>query len=185
MLPFGAVLALASVGFGTIIAFITLYYASHGWQNAAYALSAFGIAFMAVRVFFSGAIHKFGGLQASFVSLVVEFVGLVILWLAPTAWVAVGGAMLTGFGLSLIFPAMAVEALRSVSTANRGAAVGAYTVFLDVSLGISGPVAGLIIGHFGYPSVYLLAAISVALAQIVIFRLFAASKRRAALAEPR
>ncbi len=183
MLPYGTVLALASVGFGTIIAFITLYYASHGWTNAAYALSAFGIAFMAIRVFFAGVIPRFGGLRPSLISLTVECVGLVILWLAPSPWVAVAGAALTGFGLSLIFPAMAVEALRTVSVANRGAAIGSYTVFLDVSLGISGPVAGLIIGHFGYPAVYLLGAVSVALALLGTLRLFALSKHREA--EPR
>jgi MFS family permease len=177
MLPYGAALSLASVGFGTIVAFITLYYASHHWNGAAYALSAFGIAFVAVRIFFSGAIRKFGGFRSTLVSLAVEFIGLGILWLAPSTWIAMFGAMLTGFGLSLVFPAMAVEALKTVSTANRGAAIGAYTVFLDVSLGITGPVAGLIIGHYGYPAVYLLGAVSVALAEILTLRLFAASKQ--------
>jgi MFS family permease len=179
MLPYGGTLALASVGFGTIVAFITLYYASHHWNGAAYALTAFGIAFVSIRVFFAGAIRKFGGFYCTLVSMAVEFIGLGILWLAPDTWVALVGAMLTGFGLSLVFPAMAVEALRTVSTANRGAAIGAYTVFLDVSLGVTGPVAGLIIGHYGYPAVYLLGAISVALAEILTLWLFVAAKKGA------
>jgi sugar phosphate permease len=53
---------------------------------------------------------------------------------------------------------MAVEALRTVPAANRGAAVGAYTIFLDVSLGATGPLAGLVIGRYGEAAVFLLPA---------------------------
>jgi MFS family permease len=169
-------LALGSVGFGTIVAFITLFYASHRWAGAAYALSAFGMAFVAVRILLSGTIRRFGGFRTSIVSFAVEFVGLATLWQAPAPWVAILGAMLTGFGMSLIFPAMAVEALRTVPISNRGAAIGAYTVFLDVSLGATGPLAGLIIGRYGYPAVYLLAAIAVVCAEVLTLRLFASTK---------
>ncbi len=187
MLPFGAALALGSMGFGTIIAFITLYFSSHHWSGAAYALTAFGACFAAVRIFLSGAIRKFGGYRCSLISFVVEFFGLAILWLAPSPWVAICGAMLTGFGLSLIFPALAVEALLTVPVSNRGAAIGAYTVFLDVSLGATGPLAGMVIGHLGYPSVYLLAALAVAGAQFLTWRLSVLAKTRrlpAPLASP-
>jgi predicted MFS family arabinose efflux permease len=180
MLPYGMTLALGSVGFAAIVAFITLFYAGHGWGGAAYALSAFGIAFVAVRIFLSGTIRRFGGFRAAVVSFVVEFVGLVILWQAPEPWIAILGATLTGFGLSLIFPAMAVEALRTVPVSNRGAAVGAYTVFLDISLGATGPLAGLIIGRYGYPAVYLLAAIAVGCAEMLTLRLFASAKENKA-----
>jgi len=47
-----------------------------------------------------------------------------------------------------------------VPPASRGAALGAYSVFLDLSLGITGPLAGLIAGEFGYPQVYLFAAVA-------------------------
>ena len=172
VLPYGMTLALGSTGFGTIVAFITLLYAGHGWSGAAYGLSAFGIAFIAVRILFSGAIRRFGGFRTSIVSLAVEFVGLLLLWLATTQWVAVLGTVLTGLGLSLIFPAMAVEALKTVPVANRGAAVGAYTVFLDISLGATGPLAGLVIGRFGYPSAFLLAAVAAVGAALLTLRLF-------------
>jgi MFS family permease len=178
MVPFGTALALGSMGFGTIVAFITLYFSSHHWNGAAYALTGFGASFAAVRIFFSGAIRKFGGYRCCLASFVIEFCGLGILWLAPAPWVAICGAMLTGFGLSLIFPALAVEALLTVPVSNRGAAIGAYTVFLDVSLGATGPLAGMVIGHFGYPSVYLLAALAVAAAQFLTWRLSAIAKTR-------
>ncbi|MDE8347518.1 MAG: MFS transporter, partial [Acidocella sp.] len=122
VLPYGTCLALGSIGFGTLVAFITLFYASHHWHNAAYALSAFGVAFVLVRVTLSGMIRRYGGLTASAVSLAVEAAGLMVLWRAGSAEIALLGAALTGLGLSLVFPAMAVEALKDVPVSNRGAA---------------------------------------------------------------
>jgi MFS family permease len=167
VLPFGIALALGSIGFGTIVAFITLYYASHGWNGAAYALSAFGVAFVAMRILFAGSIQRYGGFRPSLVSFAVEFCGLAMLWLAPAPWVALLGATFTGLGMSLIFPSMAVEALRAVPVTSRGAAIGTYTVFLDISLGVTGPAAGLVIGDFGYPAVYLLGATAAACAGLL------------------
>ena len=44
---------------------------------------------------------------------------------------------------------------------NRGTALGVYTAFSDVSFFLVGPIAGAIIGFFGYASVFLFALISV------------------------
>ncbi|HEX3378387.1 MAG TPA: MFS transporter, partial [Paraburkholderia sp.] len=47
------------------------------------------------------------------------------------------------------------------------AALSAYSVFLDLSLGITGPLAGYIAGEFGYGSVFLFAAIAAAAAVVL------------------
>ncbi len=158
VLPFGLALALASAGFGMIVAFITLYFSAHGWANAAYALTGFGVSLVAVRAGFGTMINRFGGFNVALLSLLVECLGFVTLWLAQTRLEAILGAAVAGAGFSLIFPALAVETLRTMPAANRGAAVGIYTVFADLSLGVTGPLAGLVIGWVGYAPIYLLAA---------------------------
>jgi predicted MFS family arabinose efflux permease len=178
VLPFGGVLALASAGFGTIVAFITLYYDSRHWGGAQYALSAFGLAFVAVRVCLAGAIRRIGGYRCAAVSLLFEAAGLAMLFAAPTPAVALLGATFTGLGLSLIFPAMAVEALRDVEPANSGAAIGVYTVFLDLSLGITGPLAGALIGQLGYASVYLLGAVAAAMGELLTLIIWRRARAR-------
>ena len=40
--PFGLSLTLASIGYGTLTTFITLYYADRGWDGAAWCLTSFG-----------------------------------------------------------------------------------------------------------------------------------------------
>ena len=47
--PYGVALALASSGFGVVMAFVALFFHSRGWDGASFALSAFGLAFMGVR----------------------------------------------------------------------------------------------------------------------------------------
>ena len=171
IVPYGCALAGGSFGFGVIVAFMALYYVAHGWQGAAYALTCFGVCFVAVRIFFAGAIGRFGGFRVASVSFIVEVAGLVLLWLAPVPLVALLGAALAGVGFSLVFPALAVEALRPVAVGSRGAAIAIYTVFLDVALGLTGPVAGGIAGHFGYPSVFFAGAVIVSGALALTSRL--------------
>lgn len=161
VLPYGAGLALASTGFGVITAFITLYYASHHWPQAALGLSLFGLAFVAVRMLFPHAIRRFGGLPVARLSLTVECVGLLLLWQAGSPALALAGIAATGAGFALVFPALGVEAMARVPAASRGAAIGVYSVFLDLSLGISGPLAGLIAGGYGYAAIFLCAALAV------------------------
>jgi predicted MFS family arabinose efflux permease len=53
-----------------------------------------------------------------------------------------------------------VEAVNLVPASSRGAAVGAYSLFIDLSLGITGPLAGAIAAGFGFASIFLFAALA-------------------------
>lgn len=59
-------------------------------------------------------------------------------------WMAKIGVLLTGMGFSLVFPALGVVAVKAVPPQNQGAALATYTVFMDMSLGVTGPLAGLV-----------------------------------------
>jgi predicted MFS family arabinose efflux permease len=163
----GLGLALSGTGYAVIAAFIALYYQAKGWENAAYALTAFGIGLIAARLFFGGWPDRFGGAPVAVGALTAEIAGQLLLWLAPVTWVALVGAALTGIGYSLAFPSLAIEAVKRVPPQNRGAALGAYVVCLDVALAATGPLAGLLVQPFGYPSVFLLGAIGAALSTAI------------------
>lgn len=167
VLPHGVGLALGAAGFGVIATFIALYYAARGWSHAALALTLFGTFFVCARLLFSNAIRTYGGFRVALVSLAVECAGLVTLWLAGAPHVALIGAALTGFGFALVFPSLGVEAVELVPPASRGAALAAYSVFFDLSLGIMGPLAGYVAGAFGYPSVFFVAAVAAAAAAVL------------------
>jgi MFS family permease len=164
VLPHGIGLALGSAGFGTIATFITLFYAAHNWPNAALSLTVFGTTFVGARLLFANTIKAYGGFRVAIVSFALECAGLLMLWLSAEPTFALAGAALTGCGFALVFPALGVEAVGLVPPASRGAALSAYSVFLDLSLGLTGPLAGYVAGEFGYGSVFLFAALAAALA---------------------
>ena len=83
--------------------------------------------------------------------------------------------MLAGAGFSLVFPALGVEAVKQVPPQNQGTALGTYSAFLD-GAGITGPLAGLLIGQAGVPSIYLAAALLVALGVLLTLRLLQRSR---------
>jgi MFS family permease len=155
--PHGMALALGGTGYAVLAAFVTLFYMSRHWSGAALCLTAFGLSFILARLLFLKTINLYGGFAVTIVSLSVEALGFVLLWFAPAPWMAFGGAAMAGFGFSLVFPALGVEAVRRVPLHNRGTALGVYTAFADVSFFLVGPIAGAVIGEFGYRSVFLFA----------------------------
>jgi len=157
--PYGASLTLASIGYGTLTTFVTLFYLSRGWTGAAYCLTVFGTCFILARLFFIGCINRFGGFKAAIACMSIETLGLVLLWLAPSTGVALAGAGLAGFGLSLVYPALGVEAIKQVPSSSRGAGLSAYAVFFDLALAIAGPVMGAVASNLGYSWIFFTAAL--------------------------
>ncbi len=157
--PFGASLCLASIGYGTLTTFITLYYLDRGWAGAAYCLTVFGVCFIVSRLMFISAISRFGGFSAAIACMIIETLGLTLLWLAPSTGVALMGAGLAGFGLSLVYPALGVEAIKQVPNSSRGAGLSAYAVFFDLALAIAGPLMGAVALNLGYGWIFFCASL--------------------------
>ncbi|WP_353613820.1 MFS transporter [Mangrovibacter phragmitis] len=155
---YGLVLALGSAGFGVIATFITLFFQAKGWSDAAFALTLFSSAFVGARLLFPNAINRRGGVFVAMCCLSIEIVGLVLVGFSMSPWVANMGALLAGAGFSLVFPSLGVVAVKAVPQPNQGSALATYTVFMDMSLGITGPLAGLVMAWAGVPAIYFGAA---------------------------
>ncbi len=159
--PHGTALAFGGMGFGVLATFITLYFAQLHWPGAAFTLSIYGVSFICTRLIFAGLIPRLGGFPVAIVSLFIEIFGLLLLGFARVPSVAFAAAALIGFGFSLVFPSLAVEAVRRLPVENRGTALGTYNLFIDLSLFLAGPLAGAIISHSGYRSAFLSCAAGV------------------------
>jgi MFS family permease len=169
----GVGLALASVGFGAITAFIALFFAARGWP-AWTGFTAFASAFIFARIFFGHLADRVGGAKVALICVLIEAAGQGLIWIAPSFAIAMIGAALTGFGYSLVYPGFGVEAVHRVSSENQGLAMGAYTGFLDVALALASPALGLIAAWAGIGAVFLVSTLVVLSAAAIAMRLLRA-----------
>jgi MFS family permease len=136
--------ALGSVGFGAVTTFVALLFAARGWANGWLAYTAYAVAFILARVFFSHVADAIGGAKVALICALIEAGGLALIWGSIRPETVLIGAALTGFGFSLLYPGFGVEAVRRVPAQSRGMGMGAYTAFLDLAQGLASPVLGLI-----------------------------------------
>src|SRR5205807_9267179 len=142
-------------------------FAQRAWGQAWLALTAFSVVFVVGRVAFGHLPDRIGGARVALVCVLIEAAGLALIWLAPGSALALFGAVLTGFGYSLVYPGLGVQAVRRAPPERRGLAMGAYTVFLDVALGFGSPALGLVAGWTGLGSVFLASAVLVLCAAVI------------------
>ncbi|SMO46541.1 Predicted arabinose efflux permease, MFS family [Chryseobacterium rhizoplanae] len=164
----GLSLAFSSMAFGCIASFIALFFSQKNWGDASLAFMIFGICYVLTRIFFASFPDKYGGFKIALISLIIEVAGQLLIWTSASKTLAIIGCGLTGVGFSLIFPALGVLAIRKVKPQMRGTALGAYVAFVDLSLGLAGPIAGLIAGWFNYQTVYLFGGISCIVSMIIL-----------------
>src|SRR5439155_22359043 len=134
------------------------------------AFATFAVAFIVARMLLGHLADRMGGAKVALTCLLIEAAGQALLWLAPSL-VALIGAALTGFGYSLVYPGFGVEAVRRAPADSRGLAMGAYTAFLDVALGLASPALGLIAAMTDIGTVFLVSALSVLGAAPIALRL--------------
>ncbi len=138
-----------------------------GWTQGWLAYTAYAVAFILARVFFSHPSDKFGGAKVALFCVLIETAGQALMWLADRPELALVGAALTGFGFSLVYPGFGVEAVRRVPAQSRGLAMGAYTAFLDLAQGVASPALGLVAKVAGLNVVFLVSAVTVLCAAFV------------------
>lgn len=154
--------ALASIGYCAILAFSSLFFTDMHWQPVWMAFTAFGVALIAARTIVGHRPDRFGGARVAAIFVIVQATGLLLIWLSKTSLLASAGAALTGFGYSLVYPGLGVEAVSEISPKNRGMAMGVYTAFLDVAMAVGSPALGWVGGHAGLRAVFLVSAVVVA-----------------------
>ncbi|MFJ5406328.1 arabinose transporter [Pectobacterium punjabense] len=171
VLPAGIILSLQSSGFAVIGAFISLLFESRQWLNPGFAITAFGVMFLLVRIFCGHFPQCYGWIRVSVISLLLESLGLAIICFSTTETMALLGSAITGTGCSLFFPAMGVVAMKRVPVEVRGMAAGGFSAFQDIAYMLTGPLCGIIARNVGYSAIYGLCALLALIGALLSLRL--------------
>ncbi|WP_298933364.1 arabinose transporter [uncultured Ramlibacter sp.] len=156
----GLALTLCSFGYAAINAFVVLLFVQRGWGSAALAFTSMGAGFILARLLVGHLPDKLGGAKVGIVCVAVEAVGQLLIWGAPGALLACVGAALTGGGYALAFQGFGVESVRRAPPQSRGAAMGGYVVYQDISMALAGPLGGWLALQAGLGSVFMAGAVA-------------------------
>jgi MFS family permease len=154
----GLAIALASVGYAALAAFIVLHLEARGIGHGATVFGAFAAMIVLTRLVAGGLPDRFGPARVAIAATLVEAAGLLTIALAHSLPLALVGGMAMGAAFSLLNPSLMLIAVGRVSESARGAAMGTYTAFFDAGVGIGAPLAGLAAALTDYEGAFVLAA---------------------------
>ncbi|MCW3069918.1 MAG: transporter [Solirubrobacterales bacterium] len=154
----GVALALANIGYAALAGFVVLLLRARGIGGGATVFTAFAVAVFGSRLVLSRVPDRAGARLTATAAGLLEAAGLTIIALARSLPVALAGAVVVGVGFSMLFPSLALMVVDQVGEDRRGSALGAFSAFFDIGVGLGGPLAGATAALAGYPAVFFLAA---------------------------
>jgi MFS family permease len=177
----GAALALGSIGYGTMAAFVVLHLESRGVGHGAAVFGAFATMVVLTRLIGGDLPDRVGPARVAVAAAIVEAVGLTAIAIAHSLPVAIAGALAMGAAFSLLYPSLSLIVVSRVSDTRRGAALGTFTAFFDAGVGFGAPLAGAAAALSSYQGAFLLAA-AIALVSAATTALVIAPRSRPLLA---
>ena len=161
LLP-GLGLALGTVGYAAVAAFLVLHLDEREIGHGAGVFTAFAATVVLARILGGWLPDRYGPIPCILGAGVVESAGLVAIMLAESLPIAIAGALAMGAAFSLLLPSLALLVVNRVPESRRGAAMGTFTAFFDVGVGLGAVAAGVAASLGGYPAAFGLAAVAAA-----------------------
>jgi MFS family permease len=156
----GAALALASIGYAAVAAFVVLHLDARDVGHGATVFGAFATMVVLTRLVGGDLPDMIGPARVATAAAIVEALGLMTLALAESLVVALAGALAMGAAFSLLYPALSLIVIDRVPITRRGAALGTFTAFFDAGVGLGAPLAGLAAALAGYEGAFVFAAVA-------------------------
>jgi MFS family permease len=154
----GAALALASLGYATVAAFVVLHLEARGVGHGAIVFGAFAATIVLTRLIGGDLPDRIGPIRVAIAAALGEAVGLALIGLAHTLTAALLGAVAMGAAFSLLYPSLSLIVVERIPETRRGAALGTFTAFFDAGVGFGAPLAGIAAALTDYEGAFLFAA---------------------------
>ena len=176
----GAALALGSIGYATVAAFVVLHLESRGVGHGATVFGAFATMVVLTRLIGGDLPDRIGPARVATAAACTEALGLATIAVAHSLPVALLGALAMGAAFSLLYPSLSLIVVDRVPETRRGAALGTFTAFFDAGVGLGAPLAGIAAAITSYEGAFFLSA-AIALASASTIALTISPRGRALL----
>jgi MFS family permease len=150
----GLAFSLANVGYAAMASFIVLDLDATGAGHGAAAFTVFAATVVLTRLIGGDLPDRVGPLRCAAAAATVESLGLAVIALATTLPVAIVGAAAMGTAFSLLYPSFSLVVVNRVPEERRGAALGTFTAFFDIGVGLGAPLAGAAAAIGGYSAAF-------------------------------
>ncbi len=154
----GLALSMGTVGYAAVAAFLVLHLDERGIGHGAEVFTAFAAMVVLARIVGGWLPDRYGPVPCIVGAGVVEAAGLLAIMSAQSATLAIAGALAMGAAFSLLFPSLALIVIDRVPEERRGVAMGTFTAFFDIGVGVGAPLAGLAAALGGYAASFGFAA---------------------------
>jgi MFS family permease len=159
-----------SLGYGSVVTFITLYAAELGIARAGLFFSVFAAGLVLTRLVSGRAFDRHGPKPVVAASLGMLLVGYVILALAQTEIGFLAAAFVLGLGLGALTPSLQAMAVNLVPAERRGAANGTLFSAFDIGIGVGSSLLGAVAQAAGsYATMYLVAGAVLVIPALLFF----------------
>jgi MFS family permease len=173
LLP-GAVLVASVWGYAGFNAFVPLYARDLGLHGSRLVFVTFSVVVLAIRFFGARLPDQLGLRRTARIALACSAVGLTIIAVTGNIAGLYAGSVVFGFGQALAFPALMTLAVTAAPVRERGAVVGTFTAFFDLSFGLGAVSLGGVESGIGLEGTFLAGA-GVALGGLLL--LYTAGRR--------
>jgi MFS family permease len=140
--------------------FLVLHLAARGIGHGAAVFTAFAAAVVIARTVGGRLPDVLGPKRTAVGAACAEAAGLALIGAAHSLPAALAGALIMGLGFSTLYPSLALLVVQRADDRRRGAALGIFTAFFDIGMGLGGPLAGAIAGAAGYGAAFWVAAVA-------------------------
>jgi MFS family permease len=163
------VYALFCVTYGAVISFLPLYARARGITHPAWFFTTYALTLILTRSLTGWLSDRHGRARVIVPGLLLAAVALVIFAFASTLAAFLLVSVLYGLALAALQPAMLALVVDRAPAGRRGAAMGTFTMGIDLGIASGAGLGGLVAARFGFSTMYLLAA-GVALLAVLSFR---------------
>jgi len=134
------------------------------------------------RVFLSRLPDRIGPIKSGAVALYLTLLGAVIVPMWHSAGGAYAGCGFMAFGMAILTPALVPAVIEGVDEHDRASALATFTMFVDVSVAVTGPVFGALATGLGYRTSFAIGAVVGSIALVIQYAVLGPRWRRQMMA---